>query len=98
MRPNKLEHLSLETLSSQVLEFEVKVRATPLEHLSDASFSGKLLLLPANVRRDWKWLPNTRSLAYLASMSATKEKSLIRLRPGVNGIKLFFFAANDEAQ
>ena len=27
---------------------------TPLEHLSDASFLGKLLALPANVRLDWK--------------------------------------------
>ncbi len=30
MRPNKLEHLSLETLSSQVLEFEGKARANPI--------------------------------------------------------------------
>jgi hypothetical protein len=30
MRPNKLEGLSLETLSSQVLEFEVKARANPI--------------------------------------------------------------------
>jgi len=30
MRPNKLEHLSLETLSSQVLEFEGKARANPM--------------------------------------------------------------------
>jgi hypothetical protein len=29
MRPNKLEGLSLETLSSQVLEFEGKARANP---------------------------------------------------------------------
>jgi hypothetical protein len=29
-RPNKLEHLSLETLSSQVLEFEGKARANPI--------------------------------------------------------------------
>jgi len=27
---------------------------TQLEHLSDASFLGKLLVLPANVRLDWK--------------------------------------------
>jgi len=27
---------------------------TPLEHLPDASFFGKLLLLSANVRLDWK--------------------------------------------
>jgi hypothetical protein len=30
MRPNKLEVLSLETLSSQVLEFEGKARANPI--------------------------------------------------------------------
>jgi hypothetical protein len=30
MRPNKLEHLSLETLSSQVLEFEGKARVNPI--------------------------------------------------------------------
>jgi len=29
-RPDKLEHLSLETLSSQVLEFEGKARADPI--------------------------------------------------------------------
>jgi len=29
-RPNKLEGLSLETLSSQVLEFEDKARANPI--------------------------------------------------------------------
>ncbi len=54
MRPNKLEGLSLETISSQVLEFEGKARANQLERLSDASFLGKLLVLPANVRLDWK--------------------------------------------
>jgi hypothetical protein len=30
MRPNKLEHLSVETLSSQALEFEGKARANPV--------------------------------------------------------------------
>jgi hypothetical protein len=30
MRPNKLEGLPLETLSSQVLEFEGKARANPI--------------------------------------------------------------------
>jgi len=49
-RPNKLENLSLETLSSQVLEFEGKARANPIGVLSDASFLGKLLVLPASVR------------------------------------------------
>jgi hypothetical protein len=50
-RPDKLERLSLETLSSQFLEFEGKARANPL---SDASFLAKLLLLLANFRLDWK--------------------------------------------
>ncbi len=36
MRTDKLEGLSLETLSSQVLEFEGKAKANQLEHLLDA--------------------------------------------------------------
>ncbi len=51
--PDQLEHFYLETLYSQILEFEGKARATQLEHISDASFLGKLLVLPANVRLDW---------------------------------------------
>ncbi len=31
MRPGKLQHLSLENLSSEVLEFEGKARANPIE-------------------------------------------------------------------
>jgi hypothetical protein len=54
MRPNKLEHLSFETLCSQVLEFEGKARANQIVYLSDASFLGKLLVLPANVRLERK--------------------------------------------
>jgi hypothetical protein len=53
-RPTKLECLSLETLSSQVLEFGAGPESTQLEPLSDASFLGKLLVLPANDRLDWK--------------------------------------------
>jgi hypothetical protein len=69
-RPNKLEHLSLETLSSQVLEFEGRPEATQVEHISDASFLGKLLVLPANDRQDWKVIEkkflniNSRGLYY----------------------------------
>ena len=47
-RPNELECLSLETLSSQVLELEA--RANPI----GAPFRCFLLVLPANVRLDWK--------------------------------------------
>ncbi len=52
MRPNMLEHLSLETLSSQVLEFDDKTRANQLEHISDDYFFGKLLVFLANIRLD----------------------------------------------
>ena len=50
LRLNKLECLYLETLSNQVLEFEGKARANPI----GAHFRCKLLVLPANVRLDWK--------------------------------------------
>jgi len=54
---------------------------TALEHLPDASFLGKLLVLPGNVRLDWRGFLGTNTLAYLASSSATKEKSFITLTP-----------------
>ncbi len=47
MRPNKLEDFSLETLSSQVLEFEGKARANPigLHHLLDGVTNSEYKLL-----------------------------------------------------
>ncbi len=62
---------------------------TQLEHLSDASL-GKLLVLPANVRLDWKVIAKYNTLAYLASASATKEKCFITLTPVANVIKLLW--------
>jgi hypothetical protein len=53
-RPNKQEGLSLETLSSQTLEFMARPEPTQLEDLSDASSLSKILVLQANVRLDWK--------------------------------------------
>ncbi len=48
-----------------------------MEDLSDASFLGKFLMLPANVRL------GANTLAYLASSSATKKKrDFIALTPG----------------
>jgi hypothetical protein len=52
MRPNKLGHFSLETLPSQVLEFEGKARAKPIEAPFRCFLLG--LVFPANVRLDWK--------------------------------------------
>ncbi len=53
------------------------------EYLSDASFIGKLLVLPAIVRLDWKVIASSNTLAYLASLTVTKEKCFITLRPPV---------------
>ncbi len=60
-----------------------------MEDLSDVSFLGKLLVLPANIRLDWNVLPGPNTLAYLASSVSTKKKSLITLTPGAKVIKLF---------
>jgi hypothetical protein len=53
MRPNKLEGLSLETLSSLVLEFEGKAGANLIGAPFRCFLLGKFLVLPANVRLDW---------------------------------------------
>ncbi len=60
-RPNKLEHLSLETLSSWVLEFEGKARANPIG-APDTSFLSKILVFLANVRLDWKVIASFQTL------------------------------------
>ncbi len=68
---------------------------TQLEHLSDASLLGKLLVLSTNVRLDWK--VNMNALAYLASSSATKEKSFITMTPSVKVIKHLFLVTDGAA-
>jgi hypothetical protein len=82
IRPNKLECLSLETLSSKVLKFEGKTRANPIG-------APELLVFPANVMLDWKAIASENTLAYFASLTVTNEKCFITLTPGANVIKLF---------
>jgi hypothetical protein len=53
-----------------------RLEQTQLEDLSDASFLGKLLVLPTNVRLDWKVIARYNTLAYLAASSAMMEKVL----------------------
>ena len=74
-----------------------RLEPTQLECLSDASFLGKLLVFPPNVRLDWKVNASKNTLAYFASLLDTKTKRLMTLTPGVNVIKLFSFVADDEA-
>ncbi len=63
---------------------------TQLEDLSDASFLGKLLLLPANVTLDWKVIARYKHSSLFGLVVSNKEKRFITLTPGVNAIKLFF--------
>ncbi len=71
---------------------------TQLEYLSDASFLGKLLVFPANVRLDLKVSASTNTLAYLASSTVMKEKSFITLTPGATVVKLVFVVTIGEAK
>jgi hypothetical protein len=76
-RPNKLEHLSLESLSSWVLEFEGKVGANPIGAPSDTSFLGKLLVFLANVRLDWKVIASYKHSSLFCRVISDEEKSFL---------------------
>ncbi len=47
---------------------------TQLEHLSDASFFGKLLVLPANVRLDWKVIARYKHSSLFGLVNGDKGK------------------------
>jgi hypothetical protein len=81
MRPNKLEGLPLNTLSSQVFEFEGKPKPTQLEHLSDVSFLGKLLVLPANDRLDWKVIVRYTHYSLFGLVISNAEKKFYNIGP-----------------
>ncbi len=57
------------------------MRARPeqmiVEDLSDASFLGKLLMLPANVRLDWKVIARYKNSSLFGLAVSNKETSFI---------------------
>jgi hypothetical protein len=63
----------LETLSSQVFEFEGKARA----NLSDVSFLDKLLELPANVRLDWKVIAGYKHSSLFGLIGSDEAKKFL---------------------
>ncbi len=85
-----LEHLSLETLSSQVLEFEGKANPTQLEHLSGASFLGRLLVLPANVRLDWKVIARYKHSSLFGLVISNEGKQFYNIDTWCQGYKNLF--------
>ena len=68
------------------------MRARPeqihLEDLSDASL-GKLLVLPANVRLDWKVIARYKHSSLFGLVITNRGKSFITLTPGGDPIRLF---------
>ncbi len=89
MRPNKLEQLSVETLSSQVLEFEGKARANPI-HLSDASFLDKLLVFPANFRLDWKVIASYKHSSLFGLIDSDEGKKFYDIDKGCQCCKTIY--------
>jgi hypothetical protein len=85
-RPNKLEQMSLKTLSSQVLEFEGKARANPI---GASCFLGKLLVFPANVRVDWKVIASTNASLF-GLINSGKGKLFYNIDTWYQGCKTFF--------
>ncbi len=52
---------------------------THSEHLSDASFLGKLLVLPANVRLDWKVLARYKHSSLFGLVVSNKGKKFYNI-------------------
>jgi hypothetical protein len=74
MRPNTLEGLPLEILSSHILNFEGKARANPI-----GGPLGKLLVLPANVRIDWKVIARYKHSSLFGLFVSNKEKKFYNI-------------------
>ncbi len=69
-----------------------------MEVLSDASFLGKLLVLPANVSLDWKVIARYKHSSLFGLVVCNEEQTFITLPPCVNVKKLFSFITADEAK
>ena len=63
---------------------------TQLEDLSDASLLGKLLVLPANVRLDWKVVARYKHSSLFGFIISNEGEKIVTLTPGVNLIKMSF--------
>ncbi len=56
-----------------------KPEPTQLECLSDASFLGKLLVLPTNVRLDWKVFAMCKHSSLFGLVVSNKEKKFYNI-------------------
>jgi hypothetical protein len=85
MRPNKLEHLSLETLSSRVLEFEGKPNWRTFQTLPSW---GKLLVLPANVRLYWKGIARNKHSSLFGLIFCNEAKNFFSNQAAAHNVRL----------
>jgi hypothetical protein len=73
---------------------------TQLEDLSDASFLGKLLVQPANVRLEWKVFVRCKHSSLFLLLNINKEKKFYNIWTSGDNVqnfsKLFFFANDEE--
>jgi hypothetical protein len=56
-----------------------RLEQTQLEDLSDASILGKLLVLPANVRLDWKVIARYKHSSLFGNVISNKEKKFYNI-------------------
>ncbi len=60
-----------------------------MEDLSDASFLGKLVVLPANVRLDWKVIARYKHSSLFGLVISHEEKKFYNIDTRANNLKLF---------
>ncbi len=86
-RPNKLEALSFETLSSQVLEFEGKARANPI----GVPFRRFLLGEAPGIRLDWKVIARYKHSSLFGLFVSKKGKKFYNIDTRCQCYKTFSF-------
>ncbi len=71
----------------------------PLEHLSDTSFLGKLLVFLANVILDWKFIASYKHSSLFCLPSVMKEKKFYNIDSWWKLLyNLVFFVVNKEVK
>ncbi len=75
-RLDKLEHLSVATFPVWSKNLRARVEPIQVEHLSDASFLGQLLVLPANGREGWKGIARDKCSCLFSLSISYEEKKL----------------------
>ena len=63
---------------------------TQLEHISDASFLGKLLALTANVRLDWKVIASYKHSSLFGLVISDEGKKIYNIDPRWKSYNTFF--------